>query len=348
MESAIPASIVAVFRLIEFGLSYSEVSKETSELLENLKVIDRKINETKSLRRVKSGWLDTHNKNNIDLDIAAASNILKSIGATIESCRRDLAANNRVTAFNKLRWLFRDNQSFLKQERTLSNCLSALISDITTMQLLNNSTGELLPPPYDPHHRLPSRGPTLLGPNARRQLAKQKSSASLASFKTGDDIGGGHVDSQENSHRHESFDFEASGHRPFSMSRESVSSVRTHEGVLSTPEDFRFAEWKEVATTASITPMHTHDGHVSLPVDDRKGKERPASFERNRPSDEPIWRAPADYDIGLGIDEMPGLVTRSKSTPTYPNRLAQEWSDIPATEPPPRVFKTRSRNAGIS
>ena len=197
MESAIPASIVAVFRLIEFGLSYSEVSKETSELLENLKVIDRKINETKSLRRMKSGWLDTHAKNNIDLDIVAASNILKSIGATIESCRRDLAANNRVTAFNKLRWLFRDNQSFLKQERTLSNCLSALISDITTMQLLNNNTGDLLPPPYDPHHQLLSRGPTLLGPNVRRQLAKQKSSASLASFKTGDDIGGGHVDTQE-------------------------------------------------------------------------------------------------------------------------------------------------------
>ena len=134
------------------------------------------------------------------------------------------------------------------------------------------------------------------------------------------------------------------------MSRESISSVRTHEGVLSTPEDFRYAEWKEVATTASITPIHTHDGQVSLPVHEGKEREMPGSFDTHIAPEREIWRAPADYDVGpgLGLDQVPGLVMRSKSTPSYPRQVNQEWPERPSAEPMPRVHKIRSRNAGIS
>ena len=346
LETAIPASITAAFKLIEFGLQYAEVSKETRELLHNLDLVDRKIQHTKNLRRVKSGWLDSHRKEDIDKDIDAAVNILKSIGATIESCRRDLAAKKSVTALHKLKWLFRDNQSFLKQERTLSNCLSVLLSDISTMLLLNTSTGDLLPPPYDPHHRFPSRVPTLVGPMARRWLAHKKSSASLASSMTGGGDGLGRTQDP-------SFAAEAAGRGPFGMSSESLTSVRTHEGVLSTPEDFLYADWKEVATSASIIPMHTHDGQVSLPVPEWTERVKPVSSEDishgKLEKHKGIWRGSADYD--LGFDEKPHLGPRSKSTPTSPHldMVDQEEYGTPSPQPVmPRAFRTRSRNAGIS
>lgn len=176
--SAISSSITTIIRLVEFGLHYAEVCNETRELLYNIDLVNGKINIAKNLRSAKETWLDNHIKANVDHDISIAEEAVKSIGITIEGCRVDLQSKQTVSALNRLKWLLRDNQAFLSKERTLSNSLQALNTDILIMNSVGPSS-DAPPPAYDAINRF--RVP-LRSPASRLRLRKQRSESSLASW----------------------------------------------------------------------------------------------------------------------------------------------------------------------
>ena len=331
------SAIIVTFRLIEFGLHYADVSSETKELLKNVELVDRKINSARYLRRVKSGWLDSRMKEEVERDIEIAQEIVTSIARTIERCRKDLVAENRVTAINRLRWIFRDNEAFLSKERTLSNSLIALTSDIGQMTTINVAE----PPSYESATRF--RGP-LRGPTVRRQIAKQKSNASLATLD--------HAEAAHNA------------------STPSLHTVHTHDGHLSTPNITQYSDWTDISAAASITPVHTHDGHLSTPDipetslwDDTPAPRNTNPFGTHTTHSasslpsfaEGIWKPTSDYDLGEDEKKVPGAYVyeldgggtglfASLPPPSLPPPPPPTMSTM---EPVPRT-KRRLRCAGIS
>jgi hypothetical protein len=177
-ESALAASVNTIFKLIEFGLAYKEVSKDTQQLLTNIELTDRKLSAAKQLRRVKSFFLEASLKDEIDRDIEAAEQTVNFIGRTIEGCRVDLEMHHgHVRPLRKLKWLFRNNDAFRSQGWTLSNCLAALISDINRLDNINPPPSLVEPPSYEQATKFHGQ---LRSPTHRRRLAKQRSTSSLA------------------------------------------------------------------------------------------------------------------------------------------------------------------------
>lgn len=166
--SLIASSINASLRLAEFGLHFADVSSETRQFLINIQLVDQKVNTARRLRRIKSGYLDTHTKTDVDNDIDTAVRVLQLIGESIEKCRVDLEVNESVRAHNRLKWLMKDYQSFCSKERTLSNSLQTLICSINQMSLIKPPES---PPSYDSVTQF-TKG-VVRGPTLRRKMAKE-------------------------------------------------------------------------------------------------------------------------------------------------------------------------------
>jgi hypothetical protein len=164
----VASGINACIRLAEFGLHFADVSNETRQFLINIQLVDQKINTARRLRRVKSGYLDSHTKADVDNDIDTAERVLKLIGESIEKCRVDLDVSESVRAHTRLKWLMKDYQSFCSKERTLSNSLQALICSINQMSLIK-------PPEDPPSYEVASQFTKGLvrGPTQRRKMAKE-------------------------------------------------------------------------------------------------------------------------------------------------------------------------------
>ena len=175
----IGSTINAVLKLVELTLAYREVSKDTQQLLSNIELTDSKIDTALRLRRVKSAYLDPHLKREVDRDIDITKRIVSSVGQTIERCRADLETNqDKVKPINRLRWMFRDSEAFLSQERTLANCLQALACDISQMTAASPPPTLVEPPTYS--QTMAFHKP-MWSPSVRRKLAQQRSRSSLVS-----------------------------------------------------------------------------------------------------------------------------------------------------------------------
>lgn len=158
--SSVFAALNTIVRGISYTAHFAEVREEVKQLQINIEITDRSIKTANRLIDTRSHYLDPHLVQEAKDNVRATKEVLDLVCSSIESCRKDLALNNSVSAPTRAAWVAWRSERFRSKLQTLMMCCNALNRDIQRMEAASPPSGP--PPSYGDNGYLGAGAPDRL------------------------------------------------------------------------------------------------------------------------------------------------------------------------------------------